>query len=114
MGLTVRSWSNPARVWPSPQLNVSATIPAAISSSLEEARTCLVAGAYTASVAMTGRALEGVGRHFHTKGKADRLMLGHGLEQLHAGEIIDKRLFEWGKGTPKKPQFSCTRDRTGV
>jgi hypothetical protein len=46
---------------------------------------------------MTGRALEAIGRHFHTKGKSDKLMLAQGLEELHTAQIIDRRLYEWGK-----------------
>jgi Domain of unknown function (DUF4145) len=90
-------WSDPMRVWPRPKVNLSGSIPEKIAASLNEAQTCLAAGAYTASVAMTGRALEAIGRHFHTKGKADRLMLAEGLDELHNSQIIDKRLYEWGK-----------------
>jgi Domain of unknown function (DUF4145) len=90
-------WSDSERVWPRPHANVSSSIPPKIADSLSEAQKCLAATAYTASVAMTGRALEAIGRHFHTNGKADRLMLAAGLDELHNKEIIDKRLYEWGK-----------------
>lgn len=90
-------WSDPKRVWPQPNTNVSGGIPQKIADSLNEAQKCLTADAYAASVAMTGRALEAIGRHFHTKGKAHQLMLGEGLQELHKNEIIDKRLYEWGK-----------------
>jgi hypothetical protein len=90
-------WSDLERVWPRPHANVSSSIPPKIADSLSEAQKCLAATAYTASVAMTGRALEAIGRHFHTNGKADRLMLAAGLDELHNKEIIDKRLYEWGK-----------------
>lgn len=33
---------------------------------------------------MSGRALEAIARHFHLEGKADRLMLAKGLEELYA------------------------------
>jgi len=90
-------WSSPHRVWPSPELSFSSSIPKAIQSSLREAQKCLVVRAYTASVAMTGRALEAIGRHFHTKGKADKLMLAAGIEELRQNNIIDQRLYEWSK-----------------
>ena len=90
-------WSKPARLWPKPKLNLSDSIPEKIAASLDEAQSCLVAGTFTASVAMSGRALEAVGRHFHTRGKADRLMLAEGLDELYSNQIIDKRLYEWGK-----------------
>ena len=46
---------------------------------------------------MSGRALEAIGRYFHTKGKADWLMLPEGLEELYSNQVIDERLYEWGK-----------------
>lgn len=90
-------WSVPKRVWPRPDINLPGSIPKKISDSLSEAQACLTAGAYTASVMMAGRALEAIGRHFHRKGKAQRLMLSEGLDELHKSQIIDKRLYEWGK-----------------
>lgn len=90
-------WSDPKRVWPRPLANLSSSIPQKIAESLSEAQKCLAATAYTASVAMTGRALEAIGRHFHTKGEDRWLMLAEGLEELHKNKIIDDRLYEWGK-----------------
>jgi hypothetical protein len=90
-------WSSPQRVWPAPELSFSTAIPKAIQLSLLEAQKCLVVGAYTASVAMTGRALEAIGRHFHTKGNANKLMLAAGIEELRQNNIIDQRLYEWSK-----------------
>jgi hypothetical protein len=34
-------------------------------------------------------------------------MLGQGLEELHAGEIIDKRLFEWGRELQKNRNLAA-------
>jgi hypothetical protein len=82
-GETEVVWSGPRRVWPSPELSIAQSIPRPIRNSLVEARKCVMVGAYTASVAMTGRAPEAIGRHFHTKGKADRLMLGAGIKELY-------------------------------
>jgi hypothetical protein len=96
-GSMTQVWSVPKRVWPQPSTNLSVSIPPKIAESLNEAQKCLTASAYTASVVMTGRALEAIGRHFHTQGKAHQLMLGEGLHELHKNEIIDKRLYEWGK-----------------
>jgi hypothetical protein len=92
-----QGWSDPERVWPRPNATLSSSIPPKIGVNLSEAQKCMAATAYTASVAMTGRALEAIGRHFHTKGKAQQLMLAAGLDELHKNEIIDKRLYEWGK-----------------
>jgi hypothetical protein len=83
-------WSDPVRVWPQPDTDISAYIPAPIRTSLVEASLCLRAGAYT-GVVMTGRALEAMCQHFKTKSKT----LGLGLKELLDQEIIDKRLFQW-------------------
>jgi hypothetical protein len=90
-------WGNAERVWPDVQTTLSKIIPSSIRDSLVEATRCLEHGAYTASVAMTGRALEAVARHFHKGGKEKHLMLGKGLEELHANKIIDERLYLWSK-----------------
>jgi hypothetical protein len=84
-------------MWPQPKKYVSWTIPSGIRTSIEESQTCVSAGAYIASAAMSGRALEGVCRHFKTKSK----YLGAGLEELKESEVIDKRLLEWGKELQK-------------
>ncbi len=96
-GFPRRAWTPTKRLWPQPKLDISNSVPQKIARNLDEAQICLNSGAYTASVAMTGRALEAIGRHFHTKGKADKLMLAQGLEELYKEGIIDKRLHEWGQ-----------------
>jgi hypothetical protein len=93
----LKEWSAAIRVWPEPRPEFHFSIPTDVTASLEEARKSLHCGAYTASVAMTGRALEAIGRHFHTQGNADQLMLGKGLEELHTARVLDDRLYEWGK-----------------
>jgi len=74
----IRTWDQPVRIWPLPTLEISRNIPEEIRNSLSEANICLKAGAYTASVAMSGRALEGVGRHFFPSEQRP-LMLSAGL-----------------------------------
>lgn len=88
----------PTRVWPSPPLHLSFSIPNEIRNSLSEAALCLKAKAFTASVVMSGRALEGIGRHFFPpEDDAKRhLMLGAGLKKLLDTGKIDQRLYEWG------------------
>src|SRR5262245_47607899 len=62
------TWAATAeRVWPDPESPLSASIPAPIHASLTEAVACLNCGATTASVAMSGRALEAIARHFTRK-----------------------------------------------
>jgi hypothetical protein len=89
-------WGGMQRVWPDPEALLDASIPEDVRVSLEEAKNCLACGGYTASVVMSGRALEAVARHFHVE-KVERLMLGKGLEELHASGKIDERLYRWGK-----------------
>jgi hypothetical protein len=79
------------RVWPVPAGVLPHEIPEIIHSSLTEAQKCLACGTYTASVAMTGRGLEGLCRHF----KTSKLSLFEGLKELLTRKIIDDRLYEW-------------------
>ncbi len=86
-------YGTPSRLWPSPKRALSWEIPSLVRVSLDEADRCLKAGAFIASAAMSGRALEGICRHFNTKSQ----YLGGGLKELLDKEIIDKRLFEWSQ-----------------
>ncbi|MGB8259982.1 MAG: DUF4145 domain-containing protein [Terracidiphilus sp.] len=91
-------FDKPVRVWPSPPLYLSYKIPPEIKRSLEEAERCLKGRAYTACVAMCGRALEAVGRHFYPQNEPGkpRLMLKDALDKLAEGQVIDARLHKWG------------------
>jgi len=84
-------YSETQRLWPMPAVVLSDEIPEIIHSSLTEAQDCLTCGTYTASVAMTGRALEGLCRHFNTS----KPMLFEGLTELLKRQIIDARLYQW-------------------
>ena len=86
-------WSKPQRVWPRSEREASLAAPAIVRVSLEEAQRCYRAAAYTACVVMSGRALEGVCRHFQTKS----VTLHKGLAELLDRQIIDQRLFSWGE-----------------
>lgn len=92
------NFESPRRVWPSPPVSLSYRIPKEIRSSLLEADKCLKGQAYTASVAMCGRALEAIGRHFYppTSEKGSPLMLKQAIDKLAADQIIDGRLHKWG------------------
>lgn len=86
-------WSQSSRVWPEPLSTLVAMyLPETIRTCLFEARKCLHATAYTACVAMSGRAIEAMCKHFATK----RDSLFDGLKELHERGIIDARLYEWG------------------
>ncbi len=91
-------WSRAKRVWPEPETTFGRAIPPGVLVSLDEARGCLSSGFYTASVVMSGRALEAAARHFQVlQTGGDRFMLGRGLKQLYESGKIDDRLLEWGK-----------------
>jgi hypothetical protein len=85
-------WSGAVRVWPDPVSQLAISIPESVRACLLEAHKCLHATAYTACVAMSGRAIEAMCRHFGTK----RETLFEGLKELHDRGVIDKRLYEWG------------------
>jgi hypothetical protein len=86
-------WSKVQRVWPRPERDSASTIPPIVRVSLDEAQRCFRAAAYTACVVMSGRALEGVCRHFQTK--SDKLY--QGLAELLERQLIDQRLLLWGE-----------------
>ncbi|MGA8025963.1 MAG: DUF4145 domain-containing protein [Bryobacteraceae bacterium] len=86
-------WLPPSRVWPEPvTMLLELSIPDTIRVCLLEAQKCLHATAYTACVAMSGRAIEAMCGHFSTK----KDMLFEGLKELHERGVIDRRLYEWG------------------
>jgi HEPN domain-containing protein len=84
-------WGEATRVWPNPEDDVSWKIPPSIRNDLLEAQRCLNHGTYTASAAMSGRALEGLVRHFTNPG----MMLKDGISALRKHDLIDDRLLEW-------------------
>ena len=89
---------SPRRVWPKPPQYISYQIPTEIRLSLTEAEKCLKAQAFIACIAMCGRALEAVGRHFYSKATTQKapLMLKAAIDKLAADKIIDGRLHSWG------------------
>lgn len=87
-------WSQPVnRLWPEQEVSISLHLPKIVGFSLEEARRCYKARAYTACAVMCGRALEGICNKYNTKNK----MLAGGLKELLDQKIIDERLFRWGE-----------------
>jgi HEPN domain-containing protein len=86
-------WPEAQRLWPHPENTISYRIPRPIRDDLVEAEKCLHSGVYTASVAMSGRALEGLVRTFTTP----TTYLKTGFQELHEKNLIDKRLLEWGE-----------------
>jgi hypothetical protein len=87
------SWSEPKRLWPSAPLESLVSMPSPISHALAEAYRCLFCNAHSASVVMSVQAIEGICREYKTK--SDTLF--GGLKELLAREIMDKKLYEWGR-----------------
>ncbi|MBF6058591.1 DUF4145 domain-containing protein [Thiomicrorhabdus heinhorstiae] len=86
-------WSSAKRNWPLPELELPLHVPAVTKKSIEEAERCLRAKAFTACTVMTGRALEGICRHYATSSR----YLGAGIKELKEQGVIDEKLFEWSE-----------------
>ena len=86
-------WAQLVRVHPNPARQLSSYVPALVRESVIEAERCMQIGAVVAAVAMIGRALEAVCRHFST----DPVMLGQGIRELKEKGLIDQRLYEWSE-----------------
>jgi hypothetical protein len=94
-------WSDVERVFPDPERTFSSYgIPPTVTASLSEGNKSLQAGATMAACVMFGRALEGVCRDKLNDPKDPRpkaIMLGKGIKELKARNIIDQRLFDWSE-----------------
>jgi hypothetical protein len=95
------SWSDAVRVYPQPvRTFTSLRIPETVKQSLSEADKCLQVGAGMAACVMFGRALEALCRDIlidPKEKKPKRMMLGEGIRQLKASNVIDQRLFDWSQ-----------------
>jgi hypothetical protein len=85
-------WGRLIRQWPEPDTTFHSNIPKIVRRSLDEARRCLDAKAFTACAVMCGRAIEGL-----CKDKVNAEYLSEGLKKLKAAKVIDEKLFEWGE-----------------
>lgn len=86
-------WGAAFRQWPSPDTAPDWKLPASLRQSLSEASKCFKAAAYDACAVMCGKALENICAEHGVKNQ----MLAGGLKELLDKEIIDKKIFEWGK-----------------
>jgi hypothetical protein len=87
-----RGWGKLTRSWPQVDQQLHHNIPRIVRRSLEEARRCHSAKAFTACAVMVGRAIEGM-----CKDKVKAKYLGEGLKKLKAQGIIDEKLYKWGE-----------------
>jgi Domain of unknown function (DUF4145) len=80
-------------LWPTPERTLSDVVPESLRLEHAEARACFNAKAYTATVVMVRRTLEGVcSDHGITKKP-----LYVALEEMRSSELIEGRLFEWAQ-----------------
>ena len=94
-------WSDVVRVYPRPpKAFTSDRIPQTVKESLLEGDKSIQAGASMAACVMFGRALEAVCRDILLDPKdatPKRVMLGQGIKELKAKNVIDQRLFDWSQ-----------------
>ncbi len=94
-------WSDAIRVYPKPSKTFSSyRIPVTVKQSLLEGDKSMQAGASMAACVMFGRALEAVCRDILLDPKDPKpkhIMLGQGIQELKAKNIIDQRLFDWSQ-----------------
>lgn len=91
-------FSIPKLIWPVNTKTLDAIIPPTVRSSIEEARKCLKARAYSACAVMSGRALEALCKEQNV----NKRNLAEGLRELKTKGIIDGRLFDWSESLREK------------
>lgn len=80
-------------LWPQIDRTLSKAIPDSLRLEHNEARTCFRNGAYTATVVMVRRTLEGVCTEHNVK----NMTLVKALERMKNNELIEGRLLEWAQ-----------------
>jgi hypothetical protein len=81
----------PVRLWPSLSRTLSRMIPASLRREVAEAHSCFNAKAYTATVVMVRRTLEGVCAEHNVTKKP----LVNALKEMAAQDLLDGRLLTW-------------------
>jgi hypothetical protein len=84
-------FGDPIWLHPAPAPAVSPLVPLAIRREIEEARSCLNHGLFTAAAVMAGRAVEGIAKTYDVKNKT----LHGSLQELGQRKILDGRFLEW-------------------
>lgn len=90
--LTYRRRSLAKILWPQLNQELSDVIPESLRLEVGEARACFRSGAYTATVVMVRRTLEGICADHGIKST-----LFKGLAQMKESNLIDGRLLEWAQ-----------------
>jgi hypothetical protein len=81
------------RLWPQPSISLGEAVPLSLRQEYAQARLCFEASAYTASVVMVRRTLEGV----CAENSISEKNLARALERMKSDGLIDDRLFEWAQ-----------------
>lgn len=102
-------WGRLKRSWPNEDSRLHHDIPLIVRRSLEEARRCNSAKAYTACAVMVGRAIEGMCRD-----KVGAKYLSDGLKKLKAAAVIDEKLFHWGQALQKERNIGAHAGEASV
>jgi hypothetical protein len=85
------AFDDPIWLYPAPAPSVSPLVPTEIRRELEEARSCLEHGLYTAAAVMAGRAVEGIAQTYGIAGRG----LYNSLQKMGERGILDGRFLEW-------------------
>ncbi|NMM29685.1 MAG: DUF4145 domain-containing protein [Cellulomonas sp.] len=86
-------WDDPVRVWPGAVRPLSSAVPERLRAEHSEARSCFEGKAYTATVVMVRRTLEGV---CADQGVNERT-LAASLAQMKEKDLLDQRLLDWAQ-----------------
>jgi Domain of unknown function (DUF4145) len=84
-------FDDPIWLHPAPPPAISPLVPTAIRREIEEARSCLSHGLFTAAAVMAGRAAEGIAESYGIRNKT----LHGSLAELGRQKILDGRFLEW-------------------
>jgi len=84
-------WDEPRRLYPPVEMGVSLSIPSALRSTYNEARSCFRAKAFTATAIMCRKVLEGIAETNNITARN----LATALREMKENGIIENRLFEW-------------------
>ena len=84
-------WDKPSRLYPPAEIDINQAIPNSLRMSYSEARACFKAKAYTATVIMCRKTLEGIAK----ENKITTRSLAAALKKMKDAEIIENKLYEW-------------------
>ena len=103
-------WCEANRLWPQPEKHISWYLPPSVSASLEEAKKCYKAKAYSACAVMCGRMLESICVEHNTQKK----VLAGGLKELLDNQIIDKKIYKWGETLREHRNIGAHATKKGI